>query len=182
MPQPNNTQLMQREGRIALAMDALKHGHFASVRDAAKSYDLIHTTLQRRVNGQPARYNLRSPNCKLTNIEESTLVQWILSMDQRGLPPRPDSVRQMANLLLEKRSDSNLSQGSGSGSGVGKRWVTNLVRRHQALQTRYTCKYNYQRAKCEDPAIIRQWFHLVQNMIAKYGIQDEDIYNFDETG
>ena len=84
---------MQREGRIALAMDALKHSHFTSVRDAAKSYDLIHTTLQRRVNGQPARYNLRSPNCKLTNIEESTLVQWILSIDQCGLPPRPDSVR-----------------------------------------------------------------------------------------
>jgi helix-turn-helix, Psq domain len=42
---------MQREGRIALAMDALKQGHFTSVRDAAKSYDLVHSTLQRRVNG-----------------------------------------------------------------------------------------------------------------------------------
>src|SRR5450432_3333418 len=119
--------------------------------------------------------NHRPPNCKLSIAEETTLVQWILSMDQRGLPPRPDSVRQMANLLLEKRSDSN------SNRQVGKRWVINLVRRHHALQTRYTRKYDYQRAKCEDPTIIRDWFRLIENTIAKYGIQEQDIYNFDET-
>jgi len=30
--------------------------------------------------------------------------------------------------------------------------------------------------------VIRSWFELVHNTIAKYGIQDTDIYNFDETG
>jgi hypothetical protein len=83
----------------------------------------------------------------------------------------------MANLLLQKWSNSS----QGNSPKVGKRWITNLVRRHQALQTRYTRKYDYQRAKCEDPAIIRQWFYLVQNTIAKYSIQDKDIYNFDKT-
>jgi len=29
--------------------------------------------------------------------------------------------------------------------------------------------------------VIRSWFELVHNTIAKYGIQDTDIYNFDET-
>jgi hypothetical protein len=43
-------------------------------------------------------------------------------------------------------------------------------------------KYDYQRAKCEDPSIIRGWFRLVQNTIAKYGIRLDDIWNFDETG
>ena len=36
--------------------------------------------------------------------------------------------------------------------------------------------------KYEDPTIIRDWFRLVQNTIAKYRILDKDIYNFDETG
>jgi hypothetical protein len=120
--------------------------------------------------------NHRAPNRKLSITEETTLIQWILSMDQRGLSPRPDSVRQMINLLLEKRSDSN------SNSQVGKCWVINFVQRHQALQTRYNRKYNYQRAKCEDPKVIRDWFHLIETTIAKYGIQEDDIYNFDETG
>jgi regulator of replication initiation timing len=43
-------------------------------------------------------------------------------------------------------------------------------------------RYDYQRAKCEDPTVIRNWFRLVENAIAKYGIDLADIYNFDETG
>ena len=49
------------------------------------------------------------------------------------------------------------------------------------MQTRYNCKYDYQQAKCEDLAIIREWFYLVRNTIAKYSIQNKDIYNFDKT-
>ena len=84
----------------------------------------------------------------------------------------------MANLLLQKRSNSS----QGNPLTVGKLWVHNFVRRYQVLISRYNRKYDYQRAKCEDPAIIREWFRLVRNTIAKYGILDEDIYNFDKTG
>jgi hypothetical protein len=35
---------------------------------------------------------------------------------------------------------------------------------------------------CEDPKLIQGWFDFVRNTIAKYGIADADIYNFDETG
>ncbi|KAL1952664.1 hypothetical protein VTO42DRAFT_4565 [Malbranchea cinnamomea] len=42
--------------------------------------------------------------------------------------------------------------------------------------------YDYKRALCEDPKVIREWFQLVQNTIEKYGILPEDIYNFDEVG
>ena len=80
-------------------------------------------------------------------------------MDERGLPPRADYVQQMAN-LLQKRLNSNQT--------VGKRWVLNFVRRHQALKSRYNRKYDYQRAKCEDPTIIRDWFRLVRNIIENY--------------
>ena len=156
--------MIQQEGRIALALEALKQGYFTSVTAAAKSYDVPKSTFQNRVNGVPMQINHRPPNCKLSIIEETTLVEWILSMDQRGLAPRPDSVWQMANLLLAKRSDSN------SNIQVGKHWVHNFVRRHQALQTRYNRKYDYQRAKCEDPKVIRDWFRLVENTIAKYRI------------
>ena len=132
MPPPNSTNLVQQEGRIALAIEALKQGYFTSLKGAARSYDVPYTTLRRRVRDYPARRGKRALNCKLTATEELTLVQWILSMDQRGLAPRPDSVRQMANLLLEKRSnsDSNSNPNSNLNSQVGLRWVYNFVRRH----------------------------------------------------
>ena len=65
---------MQQEGRIALAMDALKKGHFTSVRGAAESYDIVNSTLLRRVHRRPTQRNSRPMNCKLIDIEESTLV------------------------------------------------------------------------------------------------------------
>ncbi|KAJ6256127.1 hypothetical protein Dda_8962 [Drechslerella dactyloides] len=35
---------------------------------------------------------------------------------------------------------------------------------------------------CGDPDLIQKWFQLIQAIKAKYGIADNDIYNFDETG
>ncbi|KAH7465460.1 hypothetical protein FOMA001_g17124 [Fusarium oxysporum f. sp. matthiolae] len=78
----------------------------------------------------------------------------------------------MANRLLADRD----------ASPVGKRWASNFVKRHKELKTHFFRKYDYQRAKCEDPTIIHNWFRLVANVIAKYGIRSDEIYNFDETG
>ena len=90
----------------------------------------------------------------------------------RGFPPRLRGVEEMANRLLADRDMSP----------VGNRWARNFVKRHEELDMRFFRKYDYQRAKCEDPTIIYNWFMLVQNTIAKYGILLDDIYNFDETG
>jgi hypothetical protein len=35
---------------------------------------------------------------------------------------------------------------------------------------------------CSNLAVISPWFDLVRNVKAKYGILDEDTYNFDGTG
>ena len=78
----------------------------------------------------------------------------------------------MANRLLADRD----------APPVGPRWASNFVKRHKELSTRFTRKYDYHRALCEDPKIIEPWFELVRNIVAKYDILDEDFHNFDETG
>jgi hypothetical protein len=78
----------------------------------------------------------------------------------------------MANILLGERSNQS----------VGINWVYNYTKRHPELKSRFSRRYNYQRALCEDPRIIRPWFDLAQRAIDENGIQPEDIYNFDETG
>ena len=84
----------------------------------------------------------------------------------------------MAQLLLSER----VVNASVTDQAIGKNWVYKFVQRHPELKSHYNRKYDYQRAKCEDPEVIQAWFRLVRNTIAKYSIQDEDIYNFDETG
>ena len=99
MAPPHNVQLAQKEGRIALAVQAYKSGQFSSTKACVNAYDISDSTLRRRVKGTNARCDSVPVNRKLTQTEETTLVEWILSMDQRGLAPTSDTVRQMANIL-----------------------------------------------------------------------------------
>jgi hypothetical protein len=73
------------------------------------------------------------------------------------------------------RSDRNLKP-------VGTNWPNRFVKRSDLLRMRWTRSYHNQRKKQEDPEAIGAWFRLVANTKAKYGIQDNDMYNFDESG
>ncbi|KAM3537962.1 hypothetical protein ARSEF1564_009125 [Beauveria bassiana] len=84
--------------------------------------------------------------------EEATLVQWILSMDERGMPPTMAYTRRMANLLLAARDESP----------VGENWVRKFMKRHNEIKAQYSRRYDYQRAKCEDPQLLVACYDRVQ--------------------
>lgn len=168
------TSKAQQEGRLLLALQAYRKGQFSSIRQAALSYNVPPSNLEHRLKGRVARVDSRANNHKLTPTEEEALLQWILSMDERGYPPTISALRDAARLLLQQRV--------GSKGLIGVNWPRNFVKRQPTLQAKYTRKYDYQRAQCEDPDVVQNWFRLVRNTIQKYGIVDEDIYNFDETG
>jgi hypothetical protein len=65
---------------------------------------------------------------------------------------------------------------------VGKNWVSRFVNSQSELQTKWNRKFHSQRARCEDPVAITAWFKLVEETRQTYGIPDQDVYNFDETG
>ncbi|PHH51621.1 hypothetical protein CFIMG_008617RA00001 [Ceratocystis fimbriata CBS 114723] len=141
-------------------------------KQAAKTYEVGYYKLRRQHNGIQSRHDWIPKSRKLSDLEEETIVKFIIDLDSRGFPPRLRGVEEMANKLLADRD----------ASPVGKRWASNFVKRQPDLKTRFNRRYDYQRAKCEDPTIIRDWFRLVEDTIAKYGITLVDIYNFDETG
>jgi hypothetical protein len=163
---------MSNEANIINALEALKRDPKLSVRRASKIFNVPHTTIHYRQQGVPARRDIPSKSRKLTDLEEQTVVRYILDLDSRSFPPRKSGVEDMANRLLELRG----------GERVGVNWVTNFVRRHPEIQTRLTRRIDYQRIKCEDPDIYQAWFILVRRTIEEAGIQESDIYNFDETG
>ena len=68
------------------------------------------------------------------------------------------------------------------GCKVGEKWPRNFVNQQAELKTRFNRKYNYQRAKNEDPVALEAWLRMVQATKDQYGILDDDTYNFDETG
>ena len=145
---------MEREGRILLAIQAIKRQEISALREAARRFDVPESTLRTRLRGTTFRAETRANNHKLSETEEESLEKWILSMDLRGAAPRPSMVREMADLLLQKRGTTPVLS-------VGQNWVTKFVKRRPLLSSRFSKRYNYERAKCEDPKIIREWFDLV---------------------
>ena len=166
---------IEQEGRLSLAIQAIKKEEIRSIRETARRFNVPESTLRTRLRGTTNRAETRPNSHKLTQIEEKSLKTWILSIDARGAAPRPSMVREMANLLLKKRGSTLIYT-------VGEKWVYNYTHRHLELKSRFSRRYDYQRAKQEDPKVIQEWFNRVQATVQQYGILSEDIYNFNETG
>src|SRR5437763_17069087 len=116
MSPPHHAEAIQREGRMTLAIDAIKKKQFSSGRSAAGVYKVPRTTMQDRRNGRLPKLGSRAKNRLLLESEESVLINWIYSLERRGFPPYIIDVRRMAQTLADQR-------GSKSKKRVGKLWV-----------------------------------------------------------
>ncbi|RAQ98564.1 putative transposase [Stemphylium lycopersici] len=168
----NVTQILSNEADIQLAILSIKSSQIKKNRRAASIYQVPESTLRDRRAGKPARRDCQPNSKKLTKQEEQVIVSYILDLDQRGFSPTYEAVRDMADKLLAARSASQ----------VGIHWPRNFVKRTDSLTTCFNRAYDRQRALCEDPALIRSWFELIEETKAKYGICNDDVYNFDEAG
>lgn len=142
---------------------------------AARDFGVAYRTLVARSKGVKSRLDYRAETHLLTKTEEESLREEIFEMDLRGAAPYPIEVREMADSLLALRGEVPVKE-------VGENWVYNFIKREKELTTRYTKRYNYKRAKCEDRNVIKGWFDRFQSIMERYGIVTDDIYNFDETG
>ena len=167
---------LSKNERIKLAIEAFHKGQFKSKTACARAFDVAPKTLMDRLNGTASREEMIANGRKLSDIEEDTLSRWILDMYECGLPLRISNVRYLAQLLLSARLKSSEK------AAIGEQWVNQFIQRHPELKSKYTRQYDYQRAKCENPELIKNWFTCVQETIQKYGILEQDIYNMDETG
>jgi hypothetical protein len=130
------------KGNILLALQALQYDPKLKIQRAASIYKVCPKKLGRLQKGMQSRRDWIPKSRKLSDLEEQIIIQFILDLDSRGFPPRLHGVEDMANRLLADRD----------APPVGKRWASNFVKRHKELEPRFFRRYDYQRAKCKDPA------------------------------
>ena len=172
MSQPPNVEQLSKEDSIKKALQLIKSSQKFSVRRAAAIYRVSEATLRRRRVGKMSPRNTHPKSSSLQKTEEEALKHYIKKLDTQGFAPTLRSVEDMANQLRAARGDKP----------VGPRWASNFVKRESEFKSRLTRQRDRQRVLCSDPEVIKPWFDLVQNVKTKYSIQDEDTYNFDETG
>jgi hypothetical protein len=121
-----------QEGRVLLALQAYKRGQVSSLRKASVLYTVPFSSLQDRYRGRTTRENAQNHNRKLTSTEESVLIQWILSMNERGRSPRVTIVRETVNLILINQDNFTTLL------TVSECWTKRFINRYPELKTRFS--------------------------------------------
>ena len=98
------------ESLIILALEAVKKDPSLSLRAAAKIYGVDHTKLVRRRHGMRGRRDIPANSRKLTDLEESVIVQYIINLYTRSFPPWLSSIKDIANQLLYIYNTSDVGQ------------------------------------------------------------------------
>jgi hypothetical protein len=75
---------VEQEGRVLLAIKAIKNGRFTSVAAAARSFEVPRSTLQDRMKGVTSWSDTRAIGHKFTQLEEESIQDWLISVDNRG--------------------------------------------------------------------------------------------------
>lgn len=166
---------LSKEARMQMAITAWKEKRVKSKLKAAEIFGVPESTLRERLAGVKPRSETRANGHKLTAIEEESLVKQLLDADKRGFSIRPEFLRGMAQILLHERTQDPTAV-------LGVNWAYSFTKRRPEIRSRYNRRITYQRAKQEDPKVIRQWFETVCKAIQEHGIHEDDIWNFDETG
>ena len=121
------------ENQLNLAIQALQKNPESSVRAVARIYSVDHRKLGRRLRGMPPRRTISANSRKMTDLEETVLVEHIFDLDSKGFPPRLCVVEDIANRILATRNSGR----------VGQRWAGNFIWRQPDLRTRFQRKYDY---------------------------------------
>ena len=183
-PKKAPTQPSKKE-RLQLAINDYTQAFFAFQHDPknlkrpnvdriARSYDVVPSTLGRRVAGKThSHQEAHVDQQRLSPSEEQALKSWILQVAEWGWPPKVSNVRYMAKEILKDKDDHR---------ELGVSWVQGFLIRHQDLRSRWSQPLDRERTATHDPAKIQRWFQLVESTIQKYDIRQEDTYNMDEKG
>jgi hypothetical protein len=166
---------LSQEVRIGLAIDAVRTSGMTSdgryklsLRQAAKDYDVPRSTLTGRFNGMLTRKEAHEREQKLQPAQEEVLVEWIKVMGQRGVPLTPQA-------LLDYTSDI-------CDSPVGTSWGKRFMARHPELKIKWTSSLQQCRAQALNPTVVAEYFQLLAEVIGKFKVPAENIYNMDEKG
>jgi len=82
---------------VILALKALEKDLKLSLSAAAKLYSIPYTTLYDRRAGRPIRRDTPANSRSLTDLEEQTIVQYVIELSTRTFPPRLYSMEDIAN-------------------------------------------------------------------------------------
>ena len=165
----------EEEARILEAVEAFRTKKNASAASLAREFGVSVDRLRRRIRGVPSRSTRPKVTGPLSKEQEQALQKWIENLDEMGVPPTAETIRNCANSMIH-RSDPDAR-------GVGKNWPYNFIQWLGPEYKRVKQKpMDPNRLAATDISVIDSWFDRLEIQLRINKIQPENLYNFDETG
>ncbi|PSR73938.1 hypothetical protein PHLCEN_2v10245 [Hermanssonia centrifuga] len=139
-----------------------------SLHAAASDFKIPCSTLTARYNGTKTRKEAHKHEQKLSAEAEEVLVTWIKVMGRRGVPFTSSIICEYASHI--------------AGTPVGESWIQRFKSRHTDLKVRWTSSLEACRARVLNSTLVKEYFDIIHELITKYYIPPENIYNMDEKG
>jgi Tc5 transposase DNA-binding domain len=142
---------MDHNARIQAAITDLESQERVNYRAAAKKWNLDRTTLARRHRGETGSNQEATSYARrqLTDIQEKTLIGYINKLSDRGLPPTPQIVKNLAEEI--------------AGGALGKNWVARFCERYQdQLISVYLRTINHKRKLADNSSYFQHFYEYVR--------------------
>lgn len=166
------------EETVQKALSAVRRG--ISKKAAARKYGIPRSTIQFRL-GEKFKKVRHGPNTYLTDVEEETLVQWILDSYRKGFPRRKDDIISSVKKFL----DENPRKNPFKDNTPGIHWFQSFLRRHPILTVRTPEAVTNASGNVSE-LDIRKWFQNIEVYLNEKNYFDvladpSRVYNGDET-
>jgi len=152
MPRLNERQQNSREANIQAALKSYQHSDQPSIKGTAERFGVPYSTLRGRIRGVQDRVTGHRAMQVLTVFEENSMTRWCEKLDQWGHPPRLELVKSMAQALVRRRLKEHT---------LGRHWLTRFLNRNPTLASKLSSRIDRQRARADDPKIIKNYFQKV---------------------
>jgi hypothetical protein len=149
-PPTSHANSMDHDARIQAAIAELESQERANYAATAKKWNLNRSTLSRRHRGETGSNQDATSYARrqLTDVQEKTLIQYINKLSDRGLPPTPQIVKNLAQEI--------------AGVALGKNWVSRFCERHQnELLSVYLRTIDHKRKLADNSAHFQHFYEQV---------------------
>jgi hypothetical protein len=155
LPRFVTTIIMDHNTRITKAIADLEAQNRPNIAATAKKWQIARETLSKRFRGETGTREEANSSSrqKLTAIQEKTLVAHINKLSERGLPPTPQIVRNLAKELAKTE--------------FGKNWVTRFCKRNASrLSSVYLRTIDHKRKIADNSHHFEHYFNTVSVILA----------------
>ncbi|KFA55199.1 hypothetical protein S40293_10317 [Stachybotrys chartarum IBT 40293] len=143
------------------------------VRETAHTHAIAESTLRGRLQGRLEASMAKVPAQRLSQIQEKSLINWIITEEAAGRAPGRAQVAAMAEGVLRESDDFE---------PVGHNWVTRFLGRHPEIKMRISRSLAAERSLASTREAIESHIARLDKMVTNKHLLPQNTYNMDETG